>query len=938
MHGGAIIRACVSDSVQPDPDSDLSSRERSLITAARRDAMTLAADGRHNDGPIIECPGYQFVGEVHRGGQGVVYRAVQESTGRDVAIKVMRTTPLAGPDHVRFDREVWILSQLHHPNIVSVHDSGLAGNRVFLVMDYIEGEPLDVYVTRRELSLDAVLRLTAKVCDAVHAAHLRGVIHRDLKPGNIRIDEHGEPHILDFGLAKISDEASSMATPRDLATHTGQFIGSLPWASPEQAQGKPGQVDVRSDVYSLGVIAYQLFTHEFPYDVGGTSREVMDRILTAPPTRPSTFSRHINDDLETVLLKCLSKEPARRYQSAGDFSHDLQHCLAGEPVEAKRDSGWYTLRKTLQRHRMAVAATALAVILVAASAVTLAVMYRQQGRLLNDVRTEAAKAKAIGDFLSDMLGRIDPQHARGRDVTVLRELLDDASARVGQELAGQPAIEASLRRTIGNAYRSIGVFDQAEAHLRRALEIRQTLHDEPHTDVAVSLSDLAGVVADMGEHAQAQRLHEQSLGIYQSLKGSEHAYVAITLGNVANELRAQGENAEAERLYERSIELLRRGDEADRRDLAKALQNYAAHLLMQYRPAEAEPLLREAIAIQREVLSPDDPSVARTMHNLASMLEDKGDFTKAESTYKDTLALRRRILGDDHPEVAETLNNLGHMYQVRGDYAAAEPLFLEALAIRRARLGPNHPDLALSLHNLAAVFVGQGRLDEAEPLCREALAIERTQPGTRAALGDMLSGLAALLYFRRDYASAEQFFREALQVRQRLLGDAAPTAETMNSLAGVLKIRGDLPGAEALFRQALAIQRRVLPEAHPSMAAGLTGLGAVLTQTDRAAEALPLLREAFDIRRSRLVPGHWLTAVTASALGACLTALGQFDEGEQLLLDAYGNLQVERGQQDERTLAALDRLIALYQAWGKAEKASALESQRPPAASTPSLH
>ena len=287
-------------------------------------------------------PGYQILNELHRGGQGVVYRAIQKSTKRKVAIKVMKEGPFAGAaDKARFEREVLILGQLKHPNIVTVYDSGTAAGSAYFVMDYISGQSLDVYMADVEHSIDDTLKLFAKICEAMNAAHLRGVIHRDLKPGNIRIDDEGQPHILDFGLAKV---AASDAEGHAM-TMTGQFIGSLPWSSPEQAEAKPGKIDIRTDVYSLGVILYQMLTGKFPYDVIGNMRDVLDRIIKAEPARPSTIRKQINDEVETIVLKCLSKQRERRYQSAGELAADIRCYLQGEPIRARRDSLWYLVRK-----------------------------------------------------------------------------------------------------------------------------------------------------------------------------------------------------------------------------------------------------------------------------------------------------------------------------------------------------------------------------------------------------------------------------------------------------------------------------------------------------------------------------------------------------------------------------------------------------------------
>ncbi|MDM8005482.1 MAG: protein kinase [Phycisphaerae bacterium] len=329
--------------------------------------------------PDDSIPGYFIVREIHRGGQGVVYQAIQKTTRREVAVKVMREGPFASKhDKARFEREVQVLAALKHPNIVAIHESGTAAGSFYFVMDYISGQPLDAWMAAGQRSVRETLALFQKICEAVNAAHLRGVIHRDLKPGNIRIDSQGEPQILDFGLAKvapgqISDQNASM-------TQTGQFVGSLPWASPEQAEGIPSKIDIRTDVYSLGVMLYQMLTGRFPYNVVGSFREVLDRIMQAEPVRPRALRKDINDEVETIVLKALAKERERRYQSAGELARDIGHYLAGEAIEAKRDRSWYLLKKNIHRYKAPVAVAAGFVLLLTIALVVSLTLWQRSVR------------------------------------------------------------------------------------------------------------------------------------------------------------------------------------------------------------------------------------------------------------------------------------------------------------------------------------------------------------------------------------------------------------------------------------------------------------------------------------------------------------------------------------------------------------------------------
>jgi WD40 repeat protein/tRNA A-37 threonylcarbamoyl transferase component Bud32 len=361
-------------------------RSQAAMVRERSEARRSTHTGDHElgfaDFKTLSLPGFSIVREIHRGGQGVVFQALQSSTGRTVAVKVIRHGALASSaDRMRFQREVEILGRLQHPNIVNIIDSGSVGLGVsFFVMDYIQGQPLDHFVRESHgLSITQCLELFARICDAVHEAHVRGVIHRDLKPGNVLVDPAGVIHILDFGLAKITAATAQSDAHDATMTCDGQFLGSLPWSSPEQANGDLTGMDLRSDVYSLGVMLFNLLTGKFPYEVTGSVRVVMDRISTASPVAPSSLVGSIKSDVDIIVLRCLQKEPARRYQSAGELARDLRHYLAGEPIEARRDSLVYLLRKQMRRYRMHLTtAAALLLILFASTAVALSLYYKQQ--------------------------------------------------------------------------------------------------------------------------------------------------------------------------------------------------------------------------------------------------------------------------------------------------------------------------------------------------------------------------------------------------------------------------------------------------------------------------------------------------------------------------------------------------------------------------------
>ena len=385
---------------RPTPDDELIERARRAAAGwrAEHDGSDGSAAAGETDAALDALapdaiPGYRILGEVHRGGQGVVYEALQETTRRKVAIKVLLGGALSGPqERARFEREARLLGSLRHPGLVAVHDTGTTRGAPFLVMDYVPGQPLDVHVAGRRLSVRETLELFLAICEAVEAAHVRGIVHRDVKPSNVRVDAAGRPHVLDFGLAKPAPGVSSAT---GAMTVTGQFVGSLPWASPEQTMDDPDAIDLRTDVYSLGVVLYQMLTGRFPYEVVGNLIDVIASVRHARPQPPRALRPEVGDEVETIVLKCLAKDPARRYQSAGELARDVRAWLEGAPIAAKRESSLYVLRKLVARHRVVVGAAGLLALSVAAGRV--ATSLRRGGVARERDRAAAARDQVAAE-------------------------------------------------------------------------------------------------------------------------------------------------------------------------------------------------------------------------------------------------------------------------------------------------------------------------------------------------------------------------------------------------------------------------------------------------------------------------------------------------------------------------------------------------------------
>ena len=824
-------RASTVDTVPPGsaaPGQVTSESSLSFASATQATPGTLGSSAAvFTTPPADSFPGYKVVREIHRGGQGVVYQAIQESTRRRVAIKVMKDGPFAGVgDHARFEREVHILGQLNHPNIVAIHESGLAAGHYYFVMDYISGQPLDQYVQKARLSLEDTLRLFARVCDGVNAAHVRGVIHRDLKPSNIRVDTEGEPHVLDFGLAKtMAGDAESACM-----TMTGQFLGSLPWASPEQAEAVPSKIDLRSDVYSLGVVLYQMLTGRFPYDIAGSMRDILDRILRSEPARPSTIRKQINNEIETIVLKCLAKERDRRYQSAGELGRDIGRYLSGQPIEAKCDSAWYVLSKTLRRHRAPTAFGAALLVVIVGFSIAMSFAYESAHRA-------AQRAETVATFLDGVLTSVDPEIAQTYVNSPLHAALRQTADQTAQsidKLGSEPEIQARTRTALGHTYLNLGLYTEARAHLARATELAQETFGARDRRTADAQTLLAWALKEQGEFPAAEQAYLEALAVRQAVDGERSLAVADSLNGLGQLSYAQRKYAAAENYHRRALEL-------------------------------------------RQQLGAPERDVASSLANLGSVLRDADRIAEAEPLLLNALEMRRRLFGDAHFHTVVSMNKLGLLLRQKGDFAAARQILEEALPYRRALLG-RHPHVAVSLCNLGLVLCDEGRYTEAVPRFEEAITLwQETLSPENKNVGQGLIGLATALRGAGQRAQALEHCREALE---------------MKAIKGVE--RGQ----------------------------GLYLLGELYLDDGNPQVAAEHLRDAVQSLQAELGDNHRSTALASSALGDCLVSLGRFDEAEPLLLNSYERIQGVFGPTRREPELALQRIVRLYDGWGRPEDAA----------------
>lgn len=767
---------------------------------------------------------YKILREIGQGGMGTVYLAerADEQFRKRVALKVVKRGMDAEDILSRFRHERQILAALDHPNIARLLDGGTTTDGLpYFVLEFVEGEPLDVYCATHNLSLPERLNLFRTVCGAVHYAHQNLVVHRDLKPANILVTAEGVPKLLDFGIAKVLNPALLSDTLAPTATSARPMTPA--YASPEQVRGQT--ITTASDVYALGVILYELLTGQRPYEVKGKELyEVVRAVCESVPNKPSTaigermkdedgrlkkgtssvhpssFILHpsaLAGDLDNIVLMALRKEPQRRYASVEQFSEDLRRHLTGLPVIARQDTFGYRTSKFVARNRLAVAAASIIAVLLAGFVVTTMVQARRIARERDRAQLERAKAEKVSAFLVDLFKVNDPSETRGNQVTA-REILDKGTDKIRAELKDQPETQATLLHTIGEVFYSLGLYERSATLLEEAVQLRrQTLGNE-HPDLARTLTALAQSLFDLGQNDRTEALTREALAIRRKAFGNEHREVAESLNDLALLTKLKGDFATAEPLYRETIAVQRKLSGNDSLEVATPLHNLGVLLSDKKDFAGAEAAEREALEIRRKRLGPDAPDVAMTMHNLASMLRNKGDIAGAEQTLRDVLALRRKIYPEGHPQTALTLHNLGTLLRDQQRYTEAETCLREALAIRLKTLPADHAHIGRVRIELGRVLVPQKSYAEALTQFNEGLRIAQ-KTDDKSYVAHALDGLGDLKLAQKNYAEAEAFLLRAYE-QYLPLKEADRTQTLKEKLVKLYEVWGK-PEKAASFKQ-----------------------------------------------------------------------------------------------------------------------------------------
>ena len=742
--GDAALRVRIEELLAADADS-----ERVIVEAVAAGARLLAsgAAGGRRIGP------YRLERELGRGGTSTVYLGRREDAPGQPAVAV-KLLDRGGPDGrsvvARFEAERRALSTLDHPGIARLLDVGLTEDgRPYVALEWIDGLPIDAWCAARGLDLEARVRLFLRVCAAVHAAHQRLVVHRDLKPGNVLVDWTGAPKLLDFGLAKILD--NSRGAPLD-PTATALRALTPAYASPEQARGEP--VSTATDVYSLGVLLFELATGERPIRTEGLTPTEVERAICEQA--PNFAAVRLPADLENILRMALRKEPERRYGSVAQLAEDLSRFLTGRPVVARPDTRLYRTVKFIRRHRWAVAAASAFLVLIVAFAISLALQSRRVAR-------ERDRAERTADFLIDLFEISDPSESRGASVTA-REMLDRGAQRLRTELADEPEVRASLQETIGRVYQNLGLYRGAEPLLVESLATRRRIFRGDHPDLASSLNRLGVVRALAGRFAAAEPLFRESLAMRERLFAENDPRVVSSLSNLALLLHDRGDYAGAETLYRRALALDRNHPDPD----SAAAVNLGLLLIDRGDYEAAEALVRPALATIREQKGQRHPEVARTLGYLGMALQGQRRWTEAERSFRGALAIDRMLLSDNHPDFARDLHLLGSMWLEKGDLWLAGPLLDRAANLRERLLPPDHPELASSWERQGRLALARGRpadLVRAEERLGRALAAFRAAfPDGHPSTADALVPLAELRLRQGRCREARVLAEEAVEI------------------------------------------------------------------------------------------------------------------------------------------------------------------------------
>jgi len=879
------------------------------VEAGTRDGTLEAMIGAVSDqlagglAPGDSAGPYRVVREVGRGGMGTVYLAerTEEDFEQRVALKVMAGV-IASPTALeRFLAERRILAQLSHAYIARLLDGGTTAlGAPWFAMELVDGDRIDDWCDGRKLGIRRRLELFLSVCDAVHYAHGRLIVHRDLKPSNILVTGDGSPKLLDFGLAKLLEP-----DPRgEVKTLRGERAMTPEYASPEQVRGEP--VTTATDVYQLGLLLHELLTGRRAHRLSSHTpieieRVVCNTVTPAPSSAihgsdpgeypgktaeelaaarglsPQAHRRRLRGDLDTIVMMATRREPERRYASVERLAEDVRRHLDGRPVIAHRDSLLYRARKLAVRR---------AGLLSAATIVTVALLAGLIGTMVQArrARQEAARASQVTEFLATLLEDADPDRSQGQEITV-RDVLDRAARSIEVELQAQPLIQATMQALIGRIYGQLGLYEEAETHVGRALESRRRLLGDSAVLVADTLDQLARARLDRGRTTEAEPIALEALGIRRGLLGEKHRDVAKSLITLAQVKFAQGAADGGRELLDQGLALLGGDSTEHRAELADALHTGALIELEAGVAQRAEELTRREIELRRAANGARTRALALALDTLASALTNRGrpeQLEEAESIYLEAIEIERALLGEGHRVVSDLVTNLANTRARRGDFAGGEAAYRQAYAALEKTLGPDHPQMGYLLNNFAVFYHRQGRLPEAIDYYTRALDLRLRVLGAEHPLVGTTRAYLGLALHKAGAPRAEATYRTALE---ELLASRGPDSTHVGNLRADLGVllaeAGRYREAEPELRAALEILRPVFSDDDQRTDSARSGLAFALCGLSRPGDAAPLLRASREWRRGRYEEGHWRHAELDLYEAECLARSGRRREAHR---------------------------------------------------------
>jgi non-specific serine/threonine protein kinase/serine/threonine-protein kinase len=688
---------------------------------------------------------YRLVQLLGEGGMGEVWRAEQvHPLQRTVALKLIK----AGMDTralvARFESERQALALMDHPNIARVFEAGATETgRPYFVMEYVPGLPITAYCDRRCLTVKERIALFIQVCEGVHHAHQKGIIHRDLKPSNVlvsEVDDKAVPKVIDFGLAKAMGQRLTEMT---MFTEVGDMLGTPAYMSPEQALRTESGIDTRTDVYSLGVMLYELLVGTLPFEPSElqSTATVFHALTQREPRRPSTrlkslgpasnqaaanrredaqsLYRRVRGELDWITVKALENDRTRRYASCSELAADLRRYLEDQPVLAGPPTARYRVGKFVRRNRMGVAVAGAAVIFLLAFAITMAVQAERIAAERDRANREAETSLRVSKFMTDMFKISDPR--KGGNQVTARELLDQASRNIETGLANNPQVQAQMMNVMGSVYENLGLYPEAQTLLRQSMEIRRRLRGPDDPDTLRSQTGLSYVLREMGRFAEAEKLQRDALPRMRRVLGPDDPDTLRCLNGLSVVLYAEGRTAEAEQVGKEALDREMRVHGPDDGGTLWTMITLASVYFDEGRLKDAEKLYRQTFETRRRVLGPDHPDTLAAEDGYATTLAMENRREESEKLLREVLAVRQRVLGPEHRDTLMSMNNLANLLFMQARYSEAGALERQTLEIQKRVLGPNHPDTAMSTYNLGGIALHNNKPDEALVLLREAV-------------------------------------------------------------------------------------------------------------------------------------------------------------------------------------------------------------------------